>query len=92
MERYQDKPFALIGVNLDPDRDQAQRACLANKLNWRSFSDGAGAIQARYGIPCIPSLCLIDANGVLRYKLDMASIAQLDSLIDNLLREATAPK
>ena len=87
------KPFVIVGVNSDSNRDKVKELSAKNGPAWRSFWDGGdGAIQASYGVPFIPSLCLIDAHGILRYKLGLENISQLDGLIDGLLREAASIK
>lgn len=88
MEKHKGRPFVLLGVNLDPDRAAAHAGILNKDLNWRSWWDGGdGAIGSAYGIPHIPVLCLIDGNGILRYKIGLESIDQLDDWIEQLLRE-----
>ena len=37
VKRLEDKPFALIGVNSDSDRDEIRKAQTKLGITWRSF-------------------------------------------------------
>jgi hypothetical protein len=65
-----DKPFALIGVHLNNDDDDAKtvKAVMAKEtLNWRSFVD-QGAIADKWKPAGTPTFYLIDHQGVIRHK------------------------
>lgn len=88
MEKYKDKPFVLLGVNLDPDRAAAHQGIVANNLSWRSWWDGGdGKISDAYNTEFIPALFLIDAEGVLRGTISFEEVNTLEDRIDALLRE-----
>ena len=40
VKRLEGKPFALIGVNSDQDKEQLKKAMEENKITWRSFWNG----------------------------------------------------
>jgi hypothetical protein len=64
------KPFALIGVHLNYDRDDAsmvKKVMVKEQLNWRSFVD-RGAISDKWKPAGTPSYYIIDSQGVIRYK------------------------
>ena len=67
VERYRDKPFAMIGVNLDRNPGKAREIMLAQNMTW-PIVKGAGcdAISQAYGISSIPAVFVIDADGILR--------------------------
>jgi len=94
----QNKPFALIGVNTDKDRDELKPILEKEKITWRSFWNGGstgGPISRLYKIEAFPTLLLIDAKGVIRYKyVGAPDKATLDKNIDKLVKEAPkdAPK
>ncbi len=68
-DRLKDRPFALLGVNADEDRQQAAKAVRAEKLTWRSWSDGKpGIIAERWEVGSWPTLYILDARGVIRYR------------------------
>jgi thiol-disulfide isomerase/thioredoxin len=66
------KPFALVGVNGDLDRDAAKHAVENEKMTWPSFwnKDGPnGPIPTTWNIRGWPTVFVLDPNGVLRFKL-----------------------
>jgi Thioredoxin-like len=88
VERLANKPFALIGVNSDRDREQLKDVIKQEKITWRSFWNGgspAGPIARQYGVNSWPTIYVIDAKGVIRYQ-DVRG-KQLDDAIDTLLKE-----
>ena len=40
VERFQGKPFTLLGVNTDSSREELKQAIEQNHLTWRSWYDG----------------------------------------------------
>jgi hypothetical protein len=89
VEKYQDRPFVLVGVNSDAERETAQDAQVKRGMTWRSWWDGSdGPIAAAWKIKFFPSIYVIDAQGVIRY----ANVrgAELEQAIDTLLDEAQA--
>jgi len=77
----------LLGVNMDGDPAEAHAASARAGLTWRSWWDGEGRITNAYGIKQIPVFVLIDAQGVVRHKLDSGDVARLEGLIERLLHE-----
>jgi hypothetical protein len=68
VEKYQGRPFALLGVDLDNDRETLQRAQKKYKLNWRSWWDRDSFIASQWNVHGIPALYLLDHKGVVRWK------------------------
>lgn len=106
LARHAGKPFAIVGVNGDSNRDKARAAFAAKGQTWRAFHDGpAGPTQTRWGVTSWPTLYLLDADGVVRYKGDtLRSIGvrdgkdgkpeqfrYLDDAVDALVAEARKP-
>ncbi len=88
VKRLADKPFALLGVNSDSDRAALQKAIEQEHLAWRSWWNGGrkGAISTRWNIYEWPTLYVIDAAGMIRYK--NVQDQPLDRAIDRLVQEA----
>ena len=90
VEQLADKPFALIGVNSDKDLDVARKAVKEKNLNWRSFWNGEkgtqGPISVKWDISIWPTIYVIDAKGVIRYKNVRGD--ELDEALTKLLAEA----
>jgi AhpC/TSA family len=93
-----DKPFALIGVHINYDKDDAGKVKAAmdrEKLSWRSFVD-KGAIAEKWKPAGTPTFFVIDPKGVIRYKWPGAPgakviAAALDRLIQEAERDAKKP-
>ena len=68
-----DKPFALIGVNVNGyDARKLKDVMDKEQLTWRSFADpgglGQGPIVAKWNLPATPTFYVIDHRGVIRHK------------------------
>ena len=88
VKRLEKKPFALLGVNSDTDRAATRRVIKDKDLDWRSWWDGGGVggpIATRWKITRWPTVYVIDAKGVIRYK-DVRG-DELDRAVDALLAE-----
>ena len=72
VDRLKDKPFNLIGVNSDKDKDYYAAEVKANGISWRSFWCGSkgtsGAIPAKWNVRGWPTIYVVDAKGVIRFK------------------------
>ena len=68
MEKLRQKPFALIGVNIDRLEPEALKRVIGKeKLNWRSFADDR-TISRQWNSPATPTFYLIDHVGTIRRK------------------------
>ena len=88
-----DKPFALIGVNVGGNGKNLKDVMKKEDLSWRSFADlgdaGQGAIAARWNLTSTPTLYVLDAQGVIRYKWPGSpGHAAIDSALGTLIKEA----
>jgi peroxiredoxin len=93
VKRLQNKPFALLGVDLDSDRDAMKKFVEKEQVNWRNWLDGMGSIAQGWGVGPIPQLYLIDNEGVIRQKWLGAQGAEvLDKAIDDLIEKAEGEK
>jgi hypothetical protein len=90
--KLKDRPFALLGVHVGGASVKQLNGVMAKeKLPWRSFVDvgnaGAGPIAQKWNLSATPTLYLIDAQGVIRYKWagpvgEKVFDAALDKLIE----------
>jgi hypothetical protein len=97
VKKLEGKPFALIGVNSDKDRDALKDVLKKESITWRSFWNGAqgtqGPISSAWNVEGWPTLVLIDAKGVIRYRwVGTPGDAKLDKAIDDLLEEMAGEK
>jgi hypothetical protein len=86
-----DRPFALIGVHIGGASVKQLKAVMEKEhVTWRSFVDagnaGAGPIATTWNVSATPTLYLIDARGVIRYKWAGAPGAKvIDAAVDKLI-------
>jgi hypothetical protein len=87
--RMQNKPFVLLGVNLDDSRERQKEVEKGHQITWRSWFDGRlkGPIFKQYAVSRLPAIYLIDAKGVIRCK--GLEGKELDEAVDRLVTEAT---
>jgi Thioredoxin-like len=96
VKKLENKPFALIGVNSDRDKDDLKKAMETENITWRSFWNGgstSGPISSKWNVRGWPTLFVIDHQGVIRGKyLGSPGEAVLDTLIDELVMQAEGKK
>src|SRR5687767_13033413 len=87
VERLKDRPFALIGINSDGDRDKLQKILQENGITWRNVVDGttSGPIATRWNVHGWPTIYILDAKGVIRYR-DLRD-KQMEEAVEKLLAE-----
>ena len=86
--QYENRPFVIIGVNSDPDREKLKSRMKEEDITWRSFFAGStrGAIPKRWNVSAWPTIYVLDANGVIRAK--NVRNKPLDEWIEKLVAEA----
>ena len=87
VEQMEGRPFVLLGINCDGDKEVIQQASLRNHLPWRNWWDGDGPVpvSARYGVRSFPATYVLDATGVIRYR-NLRS-PELEQAAETLVRE-----
>jgi hypothetical protein len=87
--RLRNRPFALIGVNSDPDKEQLKKRMAQEKITWRSFWNGpkgtSGPISKAWNVRGWPTIYVLDHKGVIRYKGVRGE--RMDKAVDQLLEE-----
>ncbi|TAH37352.1 MAG: TlpA family protein disulfide reductase [Planctomycetota bacterium] len=70
VERLQDEPFALIGINSDGDRESLQKILKDNGIAWRQAVDGStnGPLATRWNVHGWPTIYILDHKGVIRFR------------------------
>ncbi len=86
VKKLQGRPFALLGVNSDGDREAVRHLVASKGLNWRSWWDSDRRIAARWKVEHWPTLYVLDAQGVVRYHV--TGPAELERAVEKLLHEA----
>jgi len=89
VERLAKEPFALIGVNSDPDLEKLHERLDEENITWRSFWNGPkgtrGPISTRWGVEGWPTIYVLDHEGRIRFK--GVREGGLDKAVDQLLAE-----
>ena len=88
VKRLEGKPFALLGINSDQDRDELKKVLEKEHITWRSWWDGGttdGPIATRWNVNSWPTTYVLDPKGVVRYRnvRDQA----LSDAVEKLIRE-----
>jgi thiol-disulfide isomerase/thioredoxin len=88
VKRLESKPFALLGIDGDQDRQKAAHVMVKEAMHWPSWwdhTDGDGPIATQWNVRGWPTIYILDHNGVIRYKNFPRN--DLDTLVDTLLKE-----
>jgi len=92
VKKMEGKPFALLGVNSDRDREALKEVLTKEKITWRSFWNGGstgGPISREWKVRGWPTLYVIDAKGVIRHKhVGSPGDKVLDEEIEKLVAQA----
>ena len=89
VRRMEGKPFVLLGVNGDEDRDRLRSQAKEHQVNWRSWYDGGphGPISTGWSIRGWPAVFVLDGNGVIRYRGARDEKA-LDEAVERLIKDS----
>ncbi len=93
VKRLVKRPFALLGVNSDRDREELKKAMAKEQISWRSFWNGGsteGPISQAWRVQSWPTIFVLDGQGVIRYR-DVRATA-LERAVDELLKEVESQK
>src|SRR5262245_37670437 len=87
VKKFAGKPFAIVGVNSETNRENVKELIAKEKITWRSFWDGGstqGPIQSRWNITAWPTMYLIDHEGRI------VPGKKTEELIEQKVKEAEA--
>ncbi len=89
VKRLKDKPFALIGVNSDANKETLRPRMVEENITWRSFWNGpkgtSGPISKAWNVWGWPTIYIIDHKGVIRARNKRGE--EMDEVVDMLLAE-----
>jgi thiol-disulfide isomerase/thioredoxin len=92
VEKFKDKPFVLVGVNGDEEKEEAAKAVERAKIPWRSFWNGkegaSGPIATAWNIRGWPTVYVIDHKGIIRHKYLHGN--KLDEPLEKMIAAAEA--
>ncbi len=92
VSRLKDRPFAMLSVNTDPERETLRKSIRHAEITWRCWYDGGqnGPITTRWTILSFPTVFVIDAKGIIR-EIGLRG-PELGRTVDRLLGETTKPQ
>ncbi|MSR63901.1 MAG: TlpA family protein disulfide reductase [Planctomycetes bacterium] len=84
------KPFALLGINSDGDAATVKKILADQNITWRQAidEDTSGALATKWNVSGWPTIFVIDAKGVIRYR-DVRD-QDMEDAVKKLLAEAGA--
>ena len=86
VDRLKVKPFALVSISADEKRETLTDFLAKEKLPWLQWWDGwDGGILEDWNIDGYPTIYVLDAQGVIRYK-DLRG-EELEAAVNVLLKE-----
>lgn len=85
-EKYHDKGFEIVGINLDQEKEKMTEFVAKNKMPWAQYFDGKGwesELALKYGVGMLPTTFLLDGEGriVARDVFGPALGEQLEKLL-----------
>jgi thiol-disulfide isomerase/thioredoxin len=81
-----DKPFVLVSVSVDDKKETLEKFLEKEEMPWTHWWDGgAGKLSEQYQVKFFPTIYVLDAKGVIRFKHVRGE--QMDKAIDTLLKE-----
>jgi thiol-disulfide isomerase/thioredoxin len=87
VESLKDRPFALISISADEERSTLEKFLGKESMPWVHWWEGVeGKMLTGWNIHFFPTLYVLDARGVIRYKNIRG--AELEEAVQKLLDEA----
>lgn len=66
-QRYNRAGFTILGVNVEPDSEEANKILKNVKISFPVLYDKESTVSELYNVEAMPSTILVDRNGNLRY-------------------------
>jgi peroxiredoxin/Tfp pilus assembly protein PilF len=69
-EKYANEPsFVMIGVSSDGDAEKWRAFTAKEKMAWHQYLDSDRSVQRAFGVRAFPTYIVLDAEGVIRFRL-----------------------
>lgn len=87
VKKMEGKPFALIGMNSDEDRDGLRKFLEKEKITWRQIFEGStsGPVATQWNVHSWPTIYVVDARGTIRAKNIRGE--RLEEVVQKLVKE-----
>jgi hypothetical protein len=94
VKQMEGKPFALLGINSDTDKEALKKVMEKENITWRSWWNGpkgtGGPLSEAWNVHGWPTTYVVDSKGVIRYKNLRGK--ELDEAVDGLVKEIEKEK
>jgi thiol-disulfide isomerase/thioredoxin len=90
LKHFEGKPFVLLGINSDENKDELKAVLAKRGVTWRYWWDGgsrSGPIASSWNIQGWPTIYVLDARGVIRHKGHEELAEKLEQIVGELLKE-----
>ena len=88
VEKLKDRPFSLISISADEKKETLKDFLEKEKMPWTHWWEGQNekGILKEWGVHFFPTIYVIDAKGVIRYKHIRGK--KLEEAVEKLVKEA----
>jgi cytochrome oxidase Cu insertion factor (SCO1/SenC/PrrC family) len=87
VKKYEGKPFEFVSISFDDSKETLQKFMKKEPMPWTHWFNGPdGAFGKDWNIKHFPTIYVIDAKGVIRYKEIRGK--KLDEAVETLVAEA----
>jgi thiol-disulfide isomerase/thioredoxin/cytochrome c556 len=90
VKKLEGKPFALVSVSADDKKETLTDFLKGTEMPWTHWYEGDGPALKAWNVRYFPTIYVIDAKGVIRYKGVRGR--QMDEAVEALLKEAEGGK
>lgn len=90
VEKLKEKPFALISISADDKKKTLKDFLKKESMPWTHWWDGTGGIVKDWNVQFFPTIYVLDAEGVIRYKNIRGK--ELEDAVEKLLAETKEKK
>jgi thiol-disulfide isomerase/thioredoxin len=90
VKKLKDKPFAFISLSVDDEKAELEKFLKKEDMPWIHWWQGDGGLPAAWNVRFFPTIYIIDAKGVIRFKNVRGE--EMDKAVEKLVKEAEAKK
>jgi thiol-disulfide isomerase/thioredoxin len=87
-KRMEGRPLVFLAVSVDEKKGALTTFLESEKIEWANVFDGLGGpISTAWHVDKYPTMFVIDAKGIIRYKYEGTVQLELDHAVDKMLSE-----